>query len=73
MKKKTIVILALAISFGFGFAFNTIITDQLNTQSQSKKVTGIGGIFFKCKDPKSLNESVQNALRIQYRQIWNNV
>ena len=56
MKKKTIVILALAISFGFGFAFNTIITDQLNTQSQSKKVTGIGGIFFKCKDPKSLNE-----------------
>ena len=21
-----------------------------------KKVTGIGGIFFKCKDPKAMNE-----------------
>ena len=56
MEKKTFVILALAISFGFGFAFNTIITNQFNNQSQSRKVTGIGGIFFKCKDPGKLKD-----------------
>ena len=56
MKKKTFVILALAVSFGFGFAFNTIITDQFNSKPESKKVTGIGGIFFKCKDPKKLKD-----------------
>lgn len=27
-----------------------------------KKVTGIGGIFFKCKDPKKLTEWYQNNL-----------
>ena len=47
-------ILALATSFGFGFAFNTIITNHLNSQPQSRKVTGIGGIFFKCNDPEKL-------------------
>ncbi len=56
MNNKTFLILALATSFGFGFAFNTIITGQLNSQPQSKKVTGIGGIFFKCNDPKKLKE-----------------
>jgi len=56
MNNKTFLILALATSFGFGFAFNTIITGQFNSQPQSKKVTGIGGIFFKCKDPGKLKE-----------------
>jgi len=56
MNNKTFLILALATSFGFGFAFNTIITGQFESQPQSKKVTGIGGIFFKCKDPKTLKE-----------------
>ena len=56
MEKKTVVILALAISFGFGFAFNTILTSQLTGQGPSGKVTGIGGIFFKCKDPGKLKD-----------------
>jgi predicted enzyme related to lactoylglutathione lyase len=56
MKKTTIIILAIAVSFGFGFAFKTIITKQSNDQKKMKKVTGIGGIFFKCKDPKAINE-----------------
>ena len=54
MNNKTFLILALTASFGFGFAFNTIITSQFNSEPQSKKVTGIGGIFFKCKDPEKL-------------------
>jgi predicted enzyme related to lactoylglutathione lyase len=65
MEKKTFVILALAISFGFGFAFNTIITGQFNSQPQSKKVTGIGGIFFKCKDPENLKDWYKKHLGLK--------
>jgi len=56
MKKSTLIILAIATSFGFGFAFKTLITKPSNHQTKMKKVTGIGGIFFKCKDPKAINE-----------------
>ena len=56
MKRTTFIILALAASFGFGFGFKTIITKQSDVQIHMKKVTGIGGIFFKCKDPKKMRE-----------------
>ena len=56
MKKTAILILALVTSFGFGFAFKTILTNQSNKQPTMKKVTGIGGIFFKCKDPGKMRE-----------------
>ena len=49
-------ILAIAISFSFGFAFKTIISKPSNKQTTMKKVTGIGGIFFKCKDPNKMKE-----------------
>jgi predicted enzyme related to lactoylglutathione lyase len=55
MKKTTIIILALSISFGSGFAFKTVITKNAE-QTEVKKVTGIGGVFFKCKDPKKVKE-----------------
>lgn len=51
---KKLLILAIAISFISGFAFKTVLTKQNTTQM--KKVTGIGGIFFKCKDPKKMKE-----------------
>src|SRR5476651_1691858 len=54
MKRTTFLFLAIATSFCFGFAFKTIISNKKNTKM--KKVTGIGGIFFKCKDPKAVNE-----------------
>ena len=56
MKKSTLIILTIATSFCFGFAFNTIITKQSDNQTKMEKVTGIGGIFFKCKDPKKIKE-----------------
>ncbi|HEY1870920.1 MAG TPA: VOC family protein [Chitinophagaceae bacterium] len=56
MKKTSLLILIIAISFCFGFAFKTIITKQSNNQTTAKKVTGIGGIFFKCKDPNKMKE-----------------
>lgn len=54
MKKTTLLILAIATSFCFGFAFKTILTKQSNGPAEMKRVTGIGGIFFKCKDPKMM-------------------
>jgi len=56
MNKRTFLILALAASFGFGFAFNALIISQLNDQTPLKRATGIGGIFFKCKDPDKLRD-----------------
>lgn len=53
MKKSALIILIIVISFSFGFAFKTILTNQ---DKESAKVTGIGGIFFKCKDPKTMRE-----------------
>jgi predicted enzyme related to lactoylglutathione lyase len=60
MKKASILLLIIATSFCFGFAFKTIITKPKTTKM--KKVTGIGGIFFKCKDPKAVREWYQKHL-----------
>jgi predicted enzyme related to lactoylglutathione lyase len=54
MKRISLTILLIAASFLFGFGFKTILSTQKN--KKMKKVTGIGGIFFKCKDPKAVNE-----------------
>lgn len=56
MKKSAFIILSIAISFCFGFVVNPIITKQLYKLTKMKKVTGIGGIFFKCKDPNKMKE-----------------
>jgi catechol 2,3-dioxygenase-like lactoylglutathione lyase family enzyme len=45
----------IAASFISGFTFKTILTQQEETQKM-KRVTGIGGVFFKCKDPKKMKE-----------------
>ena len=54
MKRATFIITLIATSFLFGFTFKTIISNKKNTKM--KKVTGIGGIFFKCKDPNKIKE-----------------
>jgi len=68
MKKTTLLILSMAISFCFGFAFKTIITKQSNEQKKMKKVTGIGGIFFKCKDAGKMREWYQKHLGLNTNQ-----
>ncbi len=62
MKKTMFITLAIAASFCMGFAFKTITTPQINNEPKMKKVTGIGGIFFKCKDPKKMKDWYQNHL-----------
>lgn len=68
MKKISLLILVIATSFSFGFAFKTIISKQSDRQAERKKVTGIGGIFFKCKDPKKLREWYETHLGLNTNQ-----
>ena len=57
MNKTSILILGIVASFCLGFAFRTIIVKKDNSNTtKMKKVTGIGGIFFKCKDPNKMND-----------------
>jgi predicted enzyme related to lactoylglutathione lyase len=66
MKGASLPTLMIAISFCSGFAFKTIITRQKTTSM--KKVTGIGGIFFKCKDPNRVREWYQKHLGLNTNQ-----
>jgi predicted enzyme related to lactoylglutathione lyase len=56
MKKGMLFSFALAIAFCFGFAFKSITNPILNEPQKIKRVTGIGGVFFKCKNPKKMTE-----------------
>ncbi len=68
MKKTTLIILALAASFSFGFAFKSVITNRSDRPAKMKKATGIGGVFFKCKDPKGMRAWYQENLGINTNQ-----
>jgi len=56
MKKKILILLAFVLSFAFGYSFKAITTKSSDSEPSIRKVTGIGGIFFKCKDPKKMRE-----------------
>jgi predicted enzyme related to lactoylglutathione lyase len=64
MKKTSLIILVIAASFLSGFAVKTVITKQTQKPTNMKKVTGIGGIFFKCKDPNKMKEWYKTHLGI---------
>ena len=51
MKKFIILPLAFASTFCLGFAFHSLTSVKNDKAASLKRVTGIGGIFFKCKDP----------------------
>lgn len=56
MKKTILIILVITASFLSGFAFRAVVASPIGEAQPMKKVTGIGGIFFKCKDPGKLRE-----------------
>ncbi len=66
--KKILIIPAFAMTFALGFAFNSITTRSGKGQQSTKKVTGIGGIFFKCKDPKKMREWYATKLGLNTNQ-----
>ena len=69
MKKSALILLTVVASFLSGFAFKSVLSSNNNNTSQSfKKVTGIGGIFFKSKDPKKLREWYQANLGLNTNQ-----
>lgn len=55
MKRTIFAVVLIGISFLSGFAFNTLLSHNKKNITM-KKVTGIGGIFFKCKDPNKVKE-----------------
>jgi predicted enzyme related to lactoylglutathione lyase len=61
MKKRIFITLSFIATFALGFGFKSLITNN-NANQTFKKVTGIGGIFFKCKDPKRVREWYQTHL-----------
>ncbi len=67
MKTPAILLIAIITSFTLGYAFNSIVTSHSNS-TELKKVTGIGGIFFKCKDPKKTREWYEKHLGLNTNQ-----
>jgi len=55
MKNKILFSLAFIATFFLGFTFKSVST-KINKDHSIKRVTGIGGIFFKCQDPKKVRE-----------------
>jgi predicted enzyme related to lactoylglutathione lyase len=68
MAKSTLLLLVIATSFLAGFAFKTTLTQHQAT-AEMKKVTGIGGIFFKCKDPNKMKEWYHQHLGLNTNQF----
>jgi predicted enzyme related to lactoylglutathione lyase len=62
MKKTILMTLILAATFGLGFAFRAATAERANDRPLAKRVTGIGGIFFKCKDPGKIRAWYQAHL-----------
>lgn len=54
--RTDLIFISFAAIFGLGFATNNIIYKHTDNNTKMKKVTGIGGIFFKCKDPNKMKE-----------------
>ncbi len=71
MKRSALSVALLAATFLLGFATHQSIS-FIKTTSKMKKVTGIGGIFFKCKDPNKMKEWYKTHLGMATDQYGTN-
>jgi predicted enzyme related to lactoylglutathione lyase len=62
--KKIMLTGTLAIAFCLGLGTNKIM-QRMSARSEQKKVTGIGGVFFKCKNPEKMRMWYQKHLGLQ--------
>jgi predicted enzyme related to lactoylglutathione lyase len=69
--RRYISLLPVAAAFGLGFTANQLILNN-STTNKMKKVTGIGGIFFKCKDPNKMKEWYKTHLGLATDQYGTN-
>ena len=56
MKKLSMITFAILTVFLLGFFTRQLLPEKQYKSTTMKKVTGIGGVFFKCKDPEKVNE-----------------
>ncbi len=56
MNKSIVFWIAIVASFSLGFGLKSAISSFDNQEVPFKKATGIGGIFFKCKDPEKVRQ-----------------
>ncbi len=68
MQKKLLITLAFIVTFGLGFGLNSLVTRATGDQPSLKRVTGIGGIFFKCKEPAKMREWYKTHLGLNTNQ-----
>ena len=61
MNKKTALLLFVPFAFGLGFATSRVV-GAFDGNTGNKRATGIGGIFFKCKDPKAMRSWYRDHL-----------
>ncbi|GAB4093794.1 VOC family protein [Flaviaesturariibacter terrae] len=66
-KQPALLALLVASSFCLGFAVKAV-TAPKSPDPALKRVTGIGGIFFKCKDPKKVRAWYQEHLGLNTNQ-----
>jgi len=71
MKKLVFTAAILAMTFYLGFAFKTFLTTP-GLNNRMKRVTGIGGVFFKCKDPNRMKEWYKTHLGLETDQYGTN-
>lgn len=72
MRSKIITVLTIGLSFTLGYLLNSILTSQPNKdismkseKETLKRVSGIGGIFFKCNDPAKVREWYSKHLGLE--------
>ena len=68
MKRFFLFSLTIAASFISGFTVKSMLAIKQPEPNGFKKVTGIGGIFFKCKEPRKLREWYQQHLGLNINQ-----
>jgi len=60
MSTRIFITVGFIATFTLGFAFRSLVSNY--GDNELKKATGIGGIFFKCKDPKKVRAWYQTHL-----------
>ena len=56
MKKSILITVVVLLVFFLGFFTRQFLPANHSESATVKKVTGIGGLFFKCKDPEKVKE-----------------